>query len=81
MRGTNAAQDSVGNRWNVTLQRAISQSVVLTGFQRFKDKEAISIKSTKFPKNFSEKVGQSVTQSAPADGLVRSICARLTCRC
>ncbi|TXT09157.1 hypothetical protein VHUM_02631 [Vanrija humicola] len=49
MRGADASQDTVSTT-------ASRYGLALTPPQRFKDKEALSIKATKFPPHFSEKV-------------------------
>ncbi len=56
---------------------------MLTYLQRFKDKEAASIKSTKFPKNFSEKVQFTfgISLINPAHEEIRSTCVKSTSRC
>ena len=61
LRGTDATQDSVSWKSHVKIHKLI--------IQRFKDKEALSIKSTKFPKCFDTKVTPSLPSLTKADGL------------
>jgi len=61
LRGTDATQDSVSKDPHIKIHKLI--------IQRFKDKEALSIKSTKFPKCFDTKVPPSLPSLIHADGL------------
>jgi len=59
LRGTDATQDSVSRCPHDIFSKLI--------IQRFKDKEALSIKSTKFPKCFDTKVHSSLRSVIQAD--------------
>lgn len=70
LRGTDATQDSVRRN---SVERTVCNGRLTK--QRFKDKEALSIKSTKFPKSFDTKVCHVFPQrlTLPTEGTAELI--------